>query len=646
MNNYQMKKDNDFFWIQLSGLVKNKEYGFQYLIDGSINIADPYSEKISDPWNDKDIPESVYPGLYKYPEGKAEGIITVIQTGQKNYQMEADSFLIPDKEKLVIYELLVRDFTDKRTYSAVIEKLEYLKDLGINALELMPVNEFEGNNSWGYNPSFYFAADKYYGTKDDLKKLIDECHKRGIAVIIDMVLNHSFGQSPLVRMYWDNSKSSPSGDNPWYNTVSPNQTYYWGYDFNHESQATREFVDSVNSYWLNEFNIDGFRFDFTKGFTNTSGDGWAYDASRITILKRMADEIWERKPGALVICEHLADNSEEKELAEYGLMLWGNMNWSYGEAAMGYVQNSNSDLSNGVYSKRGWNKPNLVTYQESHDEERLTYKCLTWGNSFGDYNTKELQTAIDRMKINAVFHLPLPGPKMIWQFGELGYDYSINTCEDGSVNDGCRLSIKPTVWEYTNDAKRSELFRVYADLNFLKNNYSEFSSDDFSLSLSGAQKIYKLNDGENYVVIAGNFALEETVLNIEFPKTGVWYDYFKRSSVSISSSKMDFALKPGEYIILSTREFEHAKINTVNNKELEESELLRIYPNPAYNYFNIKGQQSGKIEILNIHGEAQKTFEYNSEDRDYDIGSLNKGLYIIKITGDNGKTQIGKLIKE
>lgn len=264
MNAYQMKKDNDYFWIQLDGLVKNKEYGYQYLIDGSISIADPYSEKISDPWNDKDIPETVYPGLYKYPDGKAEGILTVIQTGQKDYQMEVTNFTIPDKEKLVIYELLVRDFTDDRTYSAVVKKLDYLKDLNINVLELMPVNEFEGNNSWGYNPSFYFAPDKYYGTQDDLKKLIDECHKRGIAVVIDMVLNHSYDQSPLARMYWDNANSRPSEDNQWYNTVSPNQTYHWGNDFNHESQATREFVDSVNSFWLNEYNVDGFRFDFTN----------------------------------------------------------------------------------------------------------------------------------------------------------------------------------------------------------------------------------------------------------------------------------------------------------------------------------------------------------------------------------------------
>ncbi|NOZ04318.1 MAG: hypothetical protein GXO92_06915 [FCB group bacterium] len=101
----------------------------------------------------------------------------------------------------MIYELLVRDFIDRHDYQTLIDTLDYLEKLGINAIELMPINEFEGNSSWGYNPSFYFAPDKYYGTRQDLKLFIDECHRRGIAVIMDIVLNHTYGQSPLVSGY-------------------------------------------------------------------------------------------------------------------------------------------------------------------------------------------------------------------------------------------------------------------------------------------------------------------------------------------------------------------------------------------------------------------------------------------------------------
>jgi 1,4-alpha-glucan branching enzyme len=231
----------------------------------------------------------------------------------------------------------------------------------------MPFNEFEGNNSWGYNPSFYFACDKAYGTKDDYKQLIDTLHSRGIAVIMDVVLNHSYGQSPLVRMYFDGDK--PTTENPWYNVSSPNPVYSWGYDFDHQSQYTKEFVDSVLRYWVEGYHLDGFRFDFTKGFTNRAGDGWAYDNSRINILNRIANEIRKVKPDIYLILEHLTDNSEEKVLSSNGFMLWGNINYNYAEATMAY--NDNSNFSGISYTTRDWDEPNLIGYMESHDEERL-----------------------------------------------------------------------------------------------------------------------------------------------------------------------------------------------------------------------------------------------------------------------------------
>ncbi len=356
-NDYQMKKDGDYFWLEINGLTSGKSYVFQYYIDGKIKIADPYTEQTSDP-NDQYISTTTYPDLMVYPAGKADGVASVLQTGNTPYTWEVPSFTPSANDKLVIYETLIRDFTTEHTYLSVIGKLDYLKSLGINVLELMPVNEFEGNISWGYNPSFYFAPDKYYGPKNDLKKLIDACHKRGIAVVIDMVLNHSYGQSPLVKMYWDSSNSRPSADNPWYNQQSnfQNPDAQWGYDFNHDSPDTRQLVDSINSFWIKEYKVDGFRFDFTKGFSNTiygpSDWGSAYDATRIYNLKRMANEIWKRNQKGIVIFEHLAGNTEEMELANSGILLWGNMNGNYSEGAMGYNESGKSNLTWGIYSNR------------------------------------------------------------------------------------------------------------------------------------------------------------------------------------------------------------------------------------------------------------------------------------------------------
>ena len=404
-NNYQLKKstDGNRYWITLTGLESGKEYGFQYLVDEKIKIADPYADKYLDPWNDKHIPAETYPNIKEYPLEKTDDIVSVFQTNQSQYNWTVTDFTVPKNEKLIIYELHLRDFTKgpenkEGNLKKALEKLDYIQKLGVNAIELMPFNEFEGNNSWGYNPSFYFAPDKAYGTKNDYKKFIDECHKRGIAVFMDMVLNHAFGQSPLVKLYLDKYADNEikMKTNPWFNAQSPNRSYYWGADFNHESAETQKLVDRINKYWIEEYKIDGFRFDFTKGFTNKSGDGWAKDDSRIAILKRMYDEIKNVKSDAVVILEHLADNSEEKILAEHGMLLWGNFNKNYSSAAKGENDDNKSNFSGISYKVKGWTKPNLVGYMESHDEERVMYECLQNGKSGWSYGTKNLPTALKK----------------------------------------------------------------------------------------------------------------------------------------------------------------------------------------------------------------------------------------------------------
>jgi glycosidase len=640
-NDYLMKQDGDYFWIDISGLEKGEEYAFQYLIDGSIKVADPYTEKILDPWNDSYISDDTYPNLKSYPDGETEGIVSVLQTGQEQYSWEVNDFEMPEKEKLVIYEMLIRDFTEEHTYASIIDKLDYLEDLRINVLELMPVNEFEGNSSWGYNPSFYFAPDKYYGPKNELKKLIDECHKRGIAVVIDMVLNHSYGQSPFALMYMDNWVITD--ENPWYNVESPNTSYSWGYDFNHEADATKELVDSVNSFWINEYKVDGFRFDFTKGFTNTVGDGSAYDQSRINILKRMSDEIWERNPEALVILEHLAGNTEETILANYGMMLWGNMNSSYGQTAMGYTES----LYWGVYSNRGWAQPNLVTYMESHDEERLMYNCLNSGNSSGDYSIKDFSVALDRIALNSVFFLPLPGPKMIWQFEELGYDYSINTCEDGTtISNDCRTSPKPLPWNYLEDTERTDLFQTIAKLNELKQNYNEFSPDNAEYSLAGITKWYKLSNGSNYVIGIGNFDVALNDISVTFPVVGKYYEFFTQDSIEISTNSQTIALEAGEYRLYSTRLFNDPRVITdIKEVTLEEQDVL-IYPNPVSTVVNFQANSEIlKIEIYTLAGNLLIQKMPLSFQSTVNLKDFASGIYLTKIYFQNSSVSKKIVVK-
>lgn len=547
-NMYQMKKDGDNFWVTINNLQVGKEYIFQYLIDGDIKIADPYADKISDPWNDQYISNTTYPNLITYPSDKTSEIASVFQTAQTSYSWTDSGFTIPDKKDLVVYELHVRDFVATGNIKTIKDTLDYLERLGINAIELMPFNEFEGNDSWGYNPSFYFAPDKAYGTKEDYKAFINECHKRGIAVLMDMVLNHSFGQSPFLRMYFDGTK--PTADSPWYNVENnfENPDAHWGYDFNHTSQATKDLVDRINSYWMTEYHIDGFRFDFTKGFSNTphsnSTDPWGsqYDQQRIDILKRMATEIWNVKSDAVVIFEHLSENSEEKELAAHGIMLWGNANHDYSEATKG----NSSNFSWTSWKNRGWDGPKVVSYMESHDEERLMYRNLSEGSSLDGYNVRNLKTALSRIETAAAFFLTIPGPKMIWQFGELGYDISID--ENG------RTGKKPIHWEYQDDPNRKRVFQVFAALAKIKKEEVAFESDDFSLNTSQALKQIEINHADMDVRIIGNFDVKTGSISPKFSQTGTWYDYFSGTEINVTDVDTSIQLAPGEYHIYTTKQ--------------------------------------------------------------------------------------------
>jgi len=599
VNNIELR-----WWITLTGLTVGEEYFFQYLVDEELKIAEPYSDKISDPWNDKYILDETYPNLILYPEGKTEGIASVFQTAQTQYSWNVTDFTPPASEDLVIYETLIRDFTANANYQTMIDTIGYFKSLGVNAIELMPINEFDGNNSWGYNPAFYFAVDKAYGTKDKFKEFVDICHANGIAVIIDMVLNHSYGQSPLVQLYFDANAGDwgePSIQNLWYNQTSPNTSYFWGNDFDHESTYTKAFIDRVNKYWLEEYKVDGFRFDFTKGFTNTPGDGWAYDASRITILKRMYDEIKTVNPDAYVILEHLADNTEETVLADYGIMLWGNMTGKYGDAAMGYNDDGKSDLSWGSYLSRGWSAPNLVAYMESHDEERLMYRAKNYGNSSSSYNIKDENTALKRMELDACFYLTIPGPKMIWQFGELGYDISID--------DPGRVDPKPVLWNYYDEANRYHLFQIYQALIALKKEHNAFRTTSYTLDVTDPAKVINLNDADMNFTIIGNFDVLARRVNPNFQSTGIWYNYFSGEEISVSNVSSEIVLQAGEYHIYTDEKLDAPDIGTFVQNISTDIKLvhLSVFPNPAKDNTSIivsteEYHEQVSVKIFNING--------------------------------------------
>jgi hypothetical protein len=632
----RMIKDGDRFWISLDNLTPGEIYGFQYLVDGTLLIADPYTQMTLDP-DDRWIEESTYPGLKAYPTGLTTGIASVLQCGQAAYEWENTGFTAPEAQNLVIYELLLRDFLEAHDWKTLTDTLNYFSQLGVNAIELMPVNEFEGNESWGYNPSFYFAVDKYYGPANDLKVFIDSCHGRGIAVIMDMVLNHSYGQSPLVQLYFDESSGKVTAENPWYNVDSPNPVFYWGYDFDHQSPETQSFVDSVNHYWLSEFHVDGFRFDFTKGFTNTPGDGGGYDLARINILKRMATQIRGVKEDAYVILEHFAANAEEFELSEEGMMLWGNLNYAYNQSSMGYEEGS--DFSQVSYKERFWDLPMLVGYMESHDEERLMYKNMEYGASAGSYNIQERDVALERMELAGAFFFTVPGPKMIWQFGEFGFDYSIDF--------DCRVCNKPIRWDYYKTGVRLRVYQIWSALIDLRLNEQAFSSDDFTLYVSGAAKRIEINHTDMDVRIIGNFDVETLSVNPSFSQEGWWYNFFGGDSINISDLQDPIPLEPGEYRIYTSKRLSKPDITAGFNEPRAERESFHVYPNPVVGMLYLEPvPESSRLSIINNTGQVVRTLEMEGNKEQIDLSFLPSGMYILSRQSGTGVPEYAKVIRK
>ncbi|MCD0464016.1 alpha-amylase family glycosyl hydrolase [Flavobacterium sp. ENC] len=675
---YAMKKDptSGKFWLEITGLVSGVNNTYQYwVVDATplanspslVKTADPYSTLVLSPYDDAGIPSASYPNMPVYPTGQ-NFEVTVLKTGQAPYNWQVTNFTKPEKDKLVVYEVLVRDFDAARNYQSLIDKIDYFKNLKINAIELMPVMEFEGNESWGYNTSFHMALDKFYGTSDKLKELIDLCHQNGIAVILDVALNHAFGRNPMVRMWMNDPDGdgfgSPTAENPYFNMVAKH-TYSVGEDFNHQSLKTQNYVDRVIKQWIQEYKIDGFRWDLTKGFTQacTASDEPCtngYQQDRVDVLRKYADYSWSLDPTHYTIFEHLGSDSEEQQWANYrvnetpskGVMMWGKMTDPYNELSMGYVSN----ISRMTSGSRGFTANRLMGYAESHDEERLMYKNIQYGASNGTYNVKTLNTALSRMSAIGAVSLLVPGPKMIWHFGELGWDDSIFTCNNGTVNDAsatisgdCKLDTKPQpqwVENWLGNSNRNKIYNDWAKMITLKTTEPVFLGTPTianASSLSVNIKITNANLASTQlkdVLILANFGLTAQNVATGFQYTGTWYNLMDNTTINVTDAAAPINIPAGEYRIYGNKQASLAIA------DFEKGNMVNLYPNPVSDYFTLNVTTS-KVQIYSVSGQLVKSFVTNGNaDFQFSVTDLTTGLYLVKAVDENNKTQVMKFIKK
>lgn len=659
---FLMNRDStqDRFWLELTGLTPQFDHLYQYLIDGTIRIPDPYSEIVLDEFNDPFINENgntVYPDLPSYPTADTDQLITLMRVGDPEFAWTTPNFVRPEMTDLVIYELLIRDFDPLHSFEAVIDRLDYLVDLGINAIELMPISEFDGNLSWGYNTALHMALDKYYGNPEALKRFVDACHARGIAVILDVVYNHATGQHPYFRMYNEcggDFNCAPSANNPFFNAVDPNTVLRFFNDLDHESTATQEYLDRINRYWIEEFHIDGYRFDFTKGFTNTVGNGDGFDQSRINILTRMYDHIRTFNQDAYVILEHFAPNEELTALVNYrtsvdpneeGMLVWSNHNFNYNEATLGFHSNGGSDFSFISHRNRNWDTPSNVSYMESHDEERLMYKNLRFGNSSESYNVQDFDTALTRQQLAGAFFFTVPGPKLIWQFGELGYDLPINRCEDGTIDESCRTSPKPIPFSlgYDTDIERTALYEQWSDLIALKLREPIFTTDDFTIDARAPNGLKKIQltdtDPENgairYITIVGNFGVTDQNIDPDFQETGTWYDLLNGNRpLTITDTNAPINLAPGAFMVLA----DQSSLALIDPNDLDSdgvSNANDLCPNTPFGAtVNVDGCEIFTLPISNFTIQTLSESCRSSDNGGIEITAEQTLNYVVTLIGD------------
>lgn len=678
-NNWQpssahaMKKDSATgkFWLELTGLTAGQIETYQYWVvdqtpftnsQAMVKTADPFSTLVLSPYDDQYLTAAQYPDLPVYPAGQNFDV-TVLQTAQPAYNWQVTNFVKPAKEDLIIYETLVRDFDSEKTWDGLAAKIDYFRGLHINAIQLMPVMEFEGNISWGYNTAFHMANDKAYGTVNSMKAFIDLCHQNGIAVILDVALNHVYGRSPLNRMWCNDPDGDGFGDttteNPYCNVVATH-SYSVGTDLNHQSLLTQYYAERTIEHWMNDFHIDGFRWDLTKGFTQNCTNNEtctnAYNADRVAILKQYADHQWAIDPDFYVIFEHLgvgtgpnSSAAEETEWANYrvgegkGIMLWANFNPAYNQLTMGYADNSN--FNNIDFENKGFTAPRAVGYAESHDEERLMYKNLLYGYNFGGYNASDLTTALQRTKALGAVFLTVPGPKMIWQFGELGYDYGINRCPDTTYNVACRTDPKPVPSEigYTTDPARLAIYNTWAQINNLRLNNAVFHTTTFTVTSGTLTPRIDItnnalaDDTLKSVVVLSNFSASAQTIATNLPLAGDWYNLMDNSIVAAGTTSI--TLQPGDFRILGNR-----AANILGNETVATTKAA-LYPNPANTQFSIN-IPAAKVDVYAITGQLVKSFGINAAGNLYDVSMLSKGMYLVKVTDAANRQSTVKLVKE
>jgi 1,4-alpha-glucan branching enzyme len=466
-----------------------------------VEVIDPYAT---------DVDETLKTGVVRIKEGKQ-----VVDT----YIWQHDDTLLPNNHEIVIYEMHVADFSggeddpDKRgKYVDAIAKLDYLCELGINAIELMPVNEYPGDYNWGYKVRHYFATESSYGSTEDLKRLIDECHARGIRVFLDGIYNHTDEECPLMlidRNYWYYEHMHYPED----------PANYWGPEFNYDNydealdvKPAWKFVGDVVRYWVQEYHIDGIRFDAVRQLANDEFLDWLAkqakknaapkpfyniaenipDTSAITTPEGPLDACWHESFRYFLI-PHICGKSFELEKLKEVL----------DPRRQGYESTTN-----------------VINYLATHDREHLF-------RELGDCGIFD-EAAFGRAKLAAVVLMTAMGVPMLW----MGEEFGEHKRKSEKVTQPKKIA-----WPLLERDLNRDLFEYYKKLITLRKQNPALQSDKIEFFHENPEAkvlaYMRGNDEGSRVVVVANFS-EKFLKGYHvpnFPEAGTWHDWMGNDDV-------------------------------------------------------------------------------------------------------------------
>lgn len=289
---------NGYWYGDIAGARAGQEY--KYLLRNGETLLeriDPYARQVT---------HSVGHGVIYDPD---------------SFDWQGDDFRLAPHNELVIYEMHIGSFHVEEKgrpggFDTVLKRLDHLVKLGVNAIQIMPISEFAGDFSWGYNPAHVFAVESAYGGPDGFKHLVREAHKRGIAVILDVVYNH-FGPSDLDLWQFDGWQQNDKGGIYFYNDHR-SQTPWGDTRPDYGRGEVRQFIHDNALMWLEDYHVDGLRWDMTLYIHSVHGDGGEAIPEGWSLMQYVNRSVRERFPGRIMIAEDLHSNPAITADADHG----------------------------------------------------------------------------------------------------------------------------------------------------------------------------------------------------------------------------------------------------------------------------------------------------------------------------------------